>query len=207
MHVSALQISRWRLSNATLHVGYQCVCVYVWAHHPTSQRNNSSQQFQSAGDQAALRCSFLLWLPFCFFVNLPHPSIPVNVYSLVSCLRSSECSWKGRRGGTRRPRRKQQSAGPCTPSYCLSLTTASTRTSCSMTTSRRRSRWEQWWRAISDCQHLRPKKDVTLINWVYWRSKVLTPFHVIFFRIYIKSLQLSTLQIDTVDYMNTTCLM
>lgn len=79
---------------------------------------------------------------FFFLVHFTHPSVPVHVRSLVSCLRSSECSWKGRRGGTRRPRRKPRSAGPCTPSHCRSLTTASTRTSCSMTTLRRRSRWD-----------------------------------------------------------------
>lgn len=74
--------------------------------------------------------------------------------SLVSCLRSNESSWKERRGGTRRPRRRPRSAGLSTRSHSLSPTTTSTLTSCLMTTLRRRSKWV-WYisRNLKPIQH------------------------------------------------------
>jgi len=86
---------------------------------------------------------------WCLFSTLLSLS---SFASRVSCLRSSECSWKERRGETRRRRRRPLSAGHSTPSRSLSLTTALTPTSCLMTTSRRKSKWVT--RCVCVCVYL-----------------------------------------------------
>lgn len=74
------------------------------------------------------------------FLTLPSLCLPLR-HSRVSCLRSSGCFWRGRKGEIRNLRRSALNDGLFTPFRSPSPTTESTPTSCSTTTSRKRSRW------------------------------------------------------------------